>query len=92
MIRAACRASSPFGFPEPSMCSLLSEVCPNHPDQLRALSKAWLWACACSTAPPQKRKIRVRGCLLLGATVGAPLIITLLFVFPECSPQPQSQL
>lgn len=58
MIRAACKAPSPLGFPDPSVCSLLSEVCPNHPEQLRTSSKAWLWACAYSTAIPKRGKRR----------------------------------
>lgn len=58
MIRAACKILPLLRFPDLSVCSLFSEMYPNHPEQLRTSSKAWLWACAYSTAIPKRGKRR----------------------------------
>lgn len=77
MIRAAFRAPSPLRLPSPSVCSLLSGVRPNHPEQLGASSKAWLQVFVCDTAPQTRKEIRVKGCLLMRSDARAPLVITL---------------
>lgn len=58
MIRVVCKAPSPLGFPDPSVCSSLSDECSKHPEQIGTSSKAWLWACEYSTAVSKRGKRR----------------------------------